>query len=151
MYRPVSVGDYRGREFILRLFLAYFAVPLTGPALFVLQALCFGGRVSFRDALGVVLIYGVFGFVAMLVLGSPLLFLYSRLQWTGFPAFIGGGAFCAALMYSLVARDRFAPAPFVFFTLFGVVEGLALRLMLFGFSARRERDTERSSAGPHPG
>jgi hypothetical protein len=67
----------------------------------------------------------------------------SRRGWTGFFAFVAGGALCAATTYTLVARGQIHVALFVLFTTFGLVEGLALRLILFGASAR-----PRSAASP---
>ena len=75
----------------------------------------------------------------MVVFGLPLLLVYARLHWTGYPAFLAGGAFCAALTYSLLMRGRPESASLALFTAFGIVEGLFLRVMLFGaLSAARQ-------------
>jgi hypothetical protein len=111
-------------QFMLRLALAYLVVPWSGPALSLL--VMHGGA-------GVMPIYALFSFAAMVLPGLPLLYLYARLGWTGFVPFIAGGALCAAATYALVMRGTPSdPAMFVFFTLFGVVEGAALRLILYG-------------------
>jgi hypothetical protein len=94
-----------------------------------------GQRLPFFNALGIVLLYAVFGFGGMTVLGLPLLLLYARLHCTGFVAFIAGGAACAAATYVLVVRGQTRPDHFALFTAFGVVEGLFLRLILFGAGA----------------
>ncbi len=130
-----SFGLKRG-TFLLRLAVAYLVVPLTAPVLLVLWVALAGQRLAFLDHLGIVLIYAVFGLAAMVVFGLPLLLVYARLHWTGFSAFIAGGALCAALTYSLIMRGRPEPANLALFTAFGIVEGLFLRLILFGAAAR---------------
>ena len=86
---------------------------------------------AFADWAGIVLLYTFFGFAAMIVFGTPLIFLYSRLNWDGFFAFLAGGAVCAAMTYTLMMRGQIA-YQIPFFTTFGVVEGLIFRLILFG-------------------
>jgi len=87
----------------------------------------------FGDCMGFVLLYAMFSLAAMVVLGIPLLVLYSRLGWTGFFAFVGGAAVCAAATYTLVAQGQPQLDQFVLFTIFGIVEGFVFRVMLFGF------------------
>jgi hypothetical protein len=77
----------------------------------------------FLDWAGIVLLYPIFCFAGMRVFGTPLVYLYSRLNWDGFFVFIAGGAVCAALTYILVMREH-TTYEFPFFTMFGVVEGL---------------------------
>lgn len=98
-------------------------VPLTAPALLVLDTLLAGQRLSFFDGLGFVLLYAVFGFGAMAVPGLPLPVLCARPRWTGFLAFIAGGTVCAAVTYVLVVRGQAQPGQFALFSAFGIVEG----------------------------
>jgi hypothetical protein len=132
---PLSFGLKRG-TFLLRLGVAYLVVPLTAPVLLMVYVWLAGQRLVFWDRLGIVLLFAVFGFGAMVVFGLPLLLVYARLHWTGYPAFLAGGALCAALTYSLVMRGQPEPASLVLFTAFGIVEGLFLRVILFGAAAR---------------
>jgi hypothetical protein len=90
---------------------------------------------SLGDWAGIVLLYILVGFAAMIVFGTPLVYLYSRLNWTGFFGVIAGGGLCAALTYTLVMRRQITYL-FPFFTIFGVVEGLVFRLILFGTRLR---------------
>ena len=86
----------------------------------------------FMNWLGFVLLYAMFSLAAMVVLGMPLLILYSRRGWTVFFAFVGGGAVCAAATYILVAQGHPQADQFALFTVFGIVEGIVFRVMLFG-------------------
>jgi hypothetical protein len=132
--KTYSSFSLRGKQFLLRLVSAFLVVPLTAPSLLVLQMMLSGGRrMPFGDWIGFVLLYAMFSLAAMVVLGIPLLVLYSRLGWTGFFAFVGGGAVCAAATYTLVAQGQPQLDQFVLFTIFGVVEGFVFRVMLFGF------------------
>ena len=143
MRRAPSFWESRGRRFLLRLVLAYLIVPATAPVLLSLLmmglSLLMMGRtrlMAFSDWAGIVLLYATFCFAAMVVLGIPLLILYARLHWSGFFAFVAGGALSAAATYALVVRGHMKPDQLVIFTLYGVVEGLALRLILFGVALR---------------
>jgi hypothetical protein len=110
-------------------------VPPSGPALLVLYSMLRSGqRIVLGDWGGIVLLYAVFGLAAMIVLGGPALYLYSRLNWTGFFAFLAGGAVCAAMTYMLAVGREAKPDQLGSFTALGVVEGLLLRLILFGVS-----------------
>jgi hypothetical protein len=82
-----------------------------------------------------IFLWGPIGLAAMLVLGSPLLFLSIRYQWAGFLAYMAAGAFVpgsfpapfCAMSTSSVSQDSAL--------LTGVVSGLVLRLILFGYRA----------------
>jgi hypothetical protein len=141
MQRAPSFWNWRSKRFLLRLGLAYAVVPASGPLLMMLQVLLSGRRLAFVNWLGILLLYTIFSFAAMVVLGLPLLFLYSRLRWTSFTSFIAGGAVCAALTYSLVTRGEVHAQEFVVFAGIGIVEGLVLRLILFGVNLRSLRGT----------
>jgi hypothetical protein len=132
VWRHSSFWESKGRRFLLRLALAYVIVPLTAPILLVLLMIRGTRYMLFFDWVGIFLLYAIFSFVAMVVLGIPLLVLYSRFHWSGFFAFIVGGAVCAATTYALVVRGQMQRDQLVLFTLFGIVEGLAFRLFLFG-------------------
>jgi hypothetical protein len=142
---PRSFWDWKGARFLLRVTGAYLVVPLTAPVFFFFPQVLFGQRLAFIDFAGIIFLYALFGFAAMVVLGIPLLFFYSRRGWTGLFAFIAGGAVCAAATYIAVVRAGIRPDQFALFTAFGVVEGLALRLILFG--ARGHPGSAGSSAG----
>jgi hypothetical protein len=132
--KTYSSFSLKGGQFLLRLVLAFLVVPLTAPSLLVLRMMLSGGqRMPFADWMGFLLLYAMFSLAAMVVLGIPLLVLYSRLGWTGFFAFVGGAAVCAAATYTLVAQGRPLTDQFALFTTFGVVEGFVFRVMLFGF------------------
>ena len=144
MPRSLSAWDAKGKRFLLRLALAYLVVPVTAPMLLALEMARSTRNMQFGDWAGIVLLYAVFSFAAMVVFGAPLLVLYARLGWGGFLSFVVGGAFCAAATYLLVARGTAHRDQFVLFTLFGVVEGLLLRLILFGASRRPRAATAAS-------
>ncbi len=106
------------------------------------------GHVAFGDALGFVAIASMFCFAAMLVFGLPLLYLYKRLDWSGFFAFAAGGTLCAAAT-ELVVWSPVLPKldyEFVLGTLYGTVEGVVLRLMLFGIALHPASSTDESGA-----
>jgi hypothetical protein len=125
-----SSWNWKDRPLRLRLALTYILVPLSAPLCMVLLMIRGERAMSLGDWGGIVLLYTFFGFAAMIVFGTPLIYVYSRLNWTGFFAFIAGGAVCAALTYTLVMRGHIT-SQFPFFTMFGVVEGFVLRLILF--------------------
>ena len=126
---------WKSREFLLRLALAYVIVPPSAPVLLIAWTLL-GQAVRPADAAGIVLIYSFFSLAAMLAGGLPLLALYLWRGWTGYLAFAGGAAACAAATYLLVAGPM--QHQLWLFTLFGVVEGLLFRVVLFGFGRRVE-------------
>jgi hypothetical protein len=132
--RPSS-WNWKDRRLLFRLALAYVLVPLSAPTLMIFMIIRGASAMSFGDWAGIVLLYTFFGFAAMVVFGTPLIYLYSRLNWDGFFAFVAGGAVCAALTYTLVMRGHIT-YEFPFFTTFGVVEGLVFRLVLFGTRLR---------------
>jgi hypothetical protein len=119
-----SPWKWRSGKFWARLALAYAVVPWTAPALLVL------------DSFGMVLVYTAISLAAMLSLGGPLLFLYSRLNLTGFFAFAAGGGCCAVATYALMAPTQVQVDQYATFTIFGLVEGFILRVILFGFRKR---------------
>ncbi len=89
--------------------------------------------------LGIVLIYGVFGFAAMLALGTPLLFCYLRLGWTGFLPFMAGGGVCAGITSWALLRRSHDLGMVEFFTVTGIISGLLFRVILFGIQRRLGR------------
>jgi len=78
-----------------RLILSYFVVPFISSVLLLIKS--FDRRTGIADWLGLVLLFGIFGLAAMLILGTPLVFCYLRLGWTGFLPFLLGGGICAAI------------------------------------------------------
>lgn len=126
---------WKSREFLLRLALAYVIVPPSAPVLLIAWTLL-GQAVRPADAAGIVLIYSFFSLAAMVAGGLPLLALYLWRGWTGYLAFAGGAAACAAATYLLAAGPM--QHQLWLFTLFGVVEGLLFRVVLFGFGRRVE-------------
>jgi hypothetical protein len=136
MHTHFSFWDSKGRWFRLRLALAYLIVPLTAPTILVLQIMRAPSHPPFSELTFIIELYAVFSFAAMVVLGVPLLFLYARLRWSGFSAFIAGGAACAAATYTLMMWGRVQWDQFVLYTMFGVVEGLVFRMILFGIALR---------------
>jgi hypothetical protein len=125
---------WQSEGFIVRLLISYFVIPLIPPVLLLLSNRGFGMPV--RDWLGIVLIYGVFGFAAMLLLGTPLLFCYLRLGWAGFLPFMAGGGVCAAITTYAVQRGGHNLGLAGFFAIAGAVSGLFFRMMLFGLRRR---------------
>lgn len=117
--------DWKQRSFWLRLLLSYLLVP----------SLCFLPltlSLASSDWLELTVLYSVFGFGAMVVLGTPLMLLFSRFQIRSFVAFSLAGALCVALMYVLIPRliDR---SMLPLFLLLGLIAGYLFRLILFGF------------------
>jgi hypothetical protein len=133
--QPHSSWNWKDKRLIHRLALAYFLVPVSAPILMVLLSMRGARLMSFPDWAGSVLLYGIFSFAAMVVFGTPLMYLYSRLNWTGFVAFIAGGAACALVTDILVMQGKITDQ-LAFFAMFGVVEGLVFRLILFGVRLR---------------
>lgn len=111
---------------------AYLLLPFVPPILLLSRSWP-STHLTFVDSIGIVLLYAVFGFAALLFLGTPLLFLYLRLGWTGFLPFMAGGGICAAVTsYAVLRNGRNGPL-IEFLTIAGIVCGLLLRLILFGF------------------
>jgi len=115
-----------------RLILSYFVVPFAtaAPALIVVKFV--DRRIGIADLFWWVVPLGIFGFGTMVVLGTPFLFCYFRLGWTGFWPFVLGGGICAAI----TARIFLQGDPvllLLYFALQGMVAGAAFRAILFGF------------------
>ena len=85
------------------------------------------------DWLGIVVIYGALGFAALFGLGTPLLFCYLRLGWTGFIAFMAGGGLCAGVTAYALSGQQKGLSEAALFTISGVISGLFFRIILFGF------------------
>lgn len=128
--------------------MAYVIVPPTLPIYMALTTVTGKGEHSLLDGFGIAVLYSVFCFAGMVVLGAPLLYLYKRLNWTGFFAFMAGGAFCAAVTYTFTGSLP-RQSEFAFFTMWGVAEGLLLRLILFGIRLR-PRGTAEFETVPQP-
>lgn len=103
----------------LRLVMSYLLVPLVPP-------LALGLSMSHLDP-ALTLIYFPFGFAAIVVLGTPLLFCFLRLGWTGFFPFMMAGGFCAGIT-AYLAR----PSPVGLFAQTGIMSGLVFRIILLG-------------------
>lgn len=128
-------GRWKSRKFLLRLALAYVVVPPSAPLLLAMW-ISMGRPQSTADLTGIVLIYSIFSLAAMVVGGLPLLALYLWRGWTGYLAFAGGAAACAAATYLSFAGP--GQNQLWVFTLCGVVEGVLFRVVLFGFRRRLE-------------
>ncbi len=139
MARPPSHWDSKGRWFPARVALAYLIAAFTAPLLLALWMMRGTRLMTFGDWAGIVLLYAAFSLAAMVVLGTPLLVLFSRLRWSGFAAFMTGGVACAASTYLVAARGQAQRGQFVLFTAFGVVEGFVLRWILFGLARSPRR------------
>jgi len=119
------------KKLFLRMLVGYLLVPWLPSVL--MMAWAARGRVPLEDWLGIGVIYEVVGLAAMLGLGTPLLFCYLRLGWTGFLPFMAAGGLCAGITsYAFLRHDRdlFMVG---FFTVSGLVCGLFFRAVLFGF------------------
>ncbi len=116
----------------LRIILAYLLVPLMPP---VVMLTCSGAwwRMSLGDWLGILMLYALIGFLAMLVLGTPMLILYQRQRWTGWGAFAVGGGLCAAITSAVFLHQSRDAYQLLYFTVLGILAGLLFRTILFGF------------------
>jgi hypothetical protein len=119
------------RAFWLRLLASYIVVPFV-PALLICPPLGVPKLLPVTYWMGIVAIYAIFGFAAMVILGTPLLCLYLKYGWTGFTPFMIGAGACAGLTAGIVSRAR-EPGLTVLITAFGVIAGICFRLILFGF------------------
>ena len=104
-------------------------VPSVPPAFLLLSARGHGHS----DWFGLFLLYGLFGLAAMLVLGTPLLFCYLRLGWTGFLSFMAAGGFCAGLTAYAMGGSKQDLEMVAFFATTGIISGSVFRIILFGF------------------
>lgn len=136
----MSPWRWRSGKFWLRLAVAYAVVPWTAPILIVLFIVLGGQHLAFGDWFGMVALYSIFSFAAMLILGVPLLFLYSRLNFAGFLPFVIGGGCCALATYALMAPTQVQVDQYVIFTVFGLGEGFILRVILFGFATPSQEE-----------
>jgi len=114
-----------------RLLLAYVSIPFVPPFLLLFWSWPHS-HLALADSAGIVLLYAVFGFASLLILGTPLLFCYFRLGWTGFVPFMAAGGFCAGLTSYLVLKGSRNFPLIEFFGIAGVLAGFFFRLILFG-------------------
>ncbi|HEY1213950.1 MAG TPA: hypothetical protein VGE93_10005 [Bryobacteraceae bacterium] len=84
------------------------------------------------DWFGIVLLYGVFGPAAMLVLGTPLLALYLWFGLTDLLSFMAGGGVCAGITVYAMSRRNPDLGMLYLFTALGIISGAVFRLILFG-------------------
>ena len=124
------------KTLVLRLLISYLLVPLVPPVLMLPP----------QDVWGIIGLYWLFGFAAMVVLGTPLLLLFLRLRWIGFFPFLTAGGLCAAVTAGVVNRghDR---GSVIFFGLLGVVSGVVFRILLFGI--REDARVTEERVAPH--
>jgi hypothetical protein len=115
---------------LYRILLAYLLVPLVPPV--GMLSLARAWRMSFGDWLGILLLYQVFGLIALIVLGTPLLLIYKRLGWTGWGAFMLGGGACAALTSGIMLSGARNRSLIALLTTLGMVAGLVFRVVLYG-------------------
>jgi hypothetical protein len=141
--RPTPGWQRKG--FLLRVLLSYVVIPVIPPVLLLARTRG-SSHIAFGDWLGILLLYSVFGFAAMVVLGTPLLFFYLRLGWTGFLAFMAGGGLCAAITSYAVLRGQRDLSLVEFFAIAGIIAGLLFRVILFGIR-RQIAAAESSVAG----
>jgi hypothetical protein len=80
---------WRTKRFLFRLLASYFLVPLV-PSL--LMQIHMQHVSSF-----LVLLYYFIGLIAMIALGTPLLFCFLQLSWSGFIPFLVGAGVCAGI------------------------------------------------------
>ena len=120
--------------------LALIAVPLFVPAAMTLCIQGSGESLLYRYLTNLML-SGTFTFIAMLVLGLPLLLVYLRLNQRSFLGFALGGGLCATITAFAVAT-RTDIGLLIFYGFFGVIAGVLFRLILFGV----RRSTPRQAA-----
>jgi hypothetical protein len=126
-----TIPAWRRQGFLLRLLVSYFVIPAVPPVV-MLVTMQGSGRMGFGDWMGIVLLYGIFGFAAMVALGTPLLLCFLRLGWTGFVPFITGGGLCAGTTsYAVLRGGHWGEVEL--FTITGLVSGLFFQMILFGF------------------
>jgi hypothetical protein len=118
-----------GIGFNPRTVVGYLLTPLVPPMILLAGA----QKLPFWDAAGIIVLYWVFGFASIVVLGTPLLLLYRRLGWTGYVSFSIGGGVCAAITSSLVMRGMDGAGIIAMWAFTGAASGLVLRMTLFGF------------------
>ncbi len=122
-------NSWRHKNFLLRLLASYLVIPIVPPVLLLLVTRSSEMPLSYW--LGIVVIHGIFGFAAMVLLGTPLLFFFLRLHWTGFVPFMAGGGLCAGITSYTVLRGGGSQNMVVIFTLFGGISGALFRMTLF--------------------
>jgi hypothetical protein len=130
------------KSFFLRLLASYIVIPLVPGSLLALGTRGAGGY-----WLAFVYIYGIFGLAAMVVLGTPLLFVYLRLGWTGFVPFMAAGGACAGITAFALGPPRGGTQGVIFFAITGLIAGLFFRVTLFGFR-RQPALGDASEEGP---
>jgi hypothetical protein len=144
MARQQKARRWRRDGFLARLLASYFVIPIVPPVLLLLMTHG-SSQMPLNLWLGEIGLYGIFGFAAMVALGTPLLLLFMRLDWTGFVPFMAGGGFCAGVTSYMVLRTGHDQNMVAIFTLFGIISGALFRLILFGL-----RPHSISSVGPTP-
>jgi hypothetical protein len=130
--RPIPAHlTWKNGTFLLRLLASYLLVPIVPPVL--LQLIARGGPpLTALDWVATILLYGVFGLAAMLVLGTPLLALYLWFGLTDLLSFMAGGGVCAGITVYATSRRSPDLGILYLFTALGIISGAAFRLILFG-------------------
>lgn len=127
------------KKLVRRLLLSYALVPFIPPVLLLGRAVW---HMNPGDSLGILILYWIFGLGAMAVFGTPLLFVYLRLGWTGFLPFLAGGGGCAAITAALLSGPH-GKGMIETFGALGAVSGIFFRVLLFGIR-KNSRLTERA-------
>ncbi|MGA8593890.1 MAG: hypothetical protein WB676_04035 [Bryobacteraceae bacterium] len=85
------------------------------------------------------ILYGLPSYLGVVLFGVPLLYLFRKREITSWWAYIGGGVFCASCIGILLERRGWSVPWWAikgiahYIVGLGLVGGLALRAMLFGF------------------
>jgi hypothetical protein len=145
-------SPWQSSRFYSRLLLSYCLVPLV-PGLYLMLSNHRVFALPLELWASSIVIYGIFGLAAVVVLGTPLLFLFIRLGWTGlFPFMAAGGACAAATSYAVLSGGHDLGMVYIF-TKAGMVAGLLFRLILFGWKQNWEEDpalSENPQPDPRP-
>jgi hypothetical protein len=129
--RPIPAHlTWKNGTFLLRLLASYLLVPIIPPVL-VLITMYGKSRMAIGGWFGIVLLYGVFGLAAMLVLGTPLLAVYLWFGLTDLLSFMAGGVCAGITVYAMSRRNPDLGMLYLFAAL-GIISGAVFRFILFG-------------------
>jgi hypothetical protein len=121
--------------------------PLIGPILiFCIEPFGLRSMKSFTEVgeglTATLVLYGLPSYVGVFLFGLPLLYVFRRAEITSWWAYIAGGLFCATCIGILLERRGWsvpwwaARGIMHYIVGLGVVGGLSLRAMLFGFARK---------------
>lgn len=122
--------------------LAFLIAPLPAPLLYFLAAILFqktGAEVSLHALVMIYFIGLPLAYLAVLVVGVPMYFLYVRLEWEAVGWYLFGGALAGLAVWVLISSLSelgYFSGTLISLVLPGTISGLLFYLVLKGLQGR---------------